>query len=100
MKYSYAKSKFDSDLNRTIHMESRMNQRGVSKDLVGLTLALGVPQYNGRIELSTRLIERYIQDLDSCLGTVCNHHLKTKLKINTVLPVFGSELKIPHNGSR
>ena len=95
MKASYAKSKIVTDLSRTNHMESRMNQRGVSQQLVDLTLALGVPRHNGRIELSIRLIEWHLQELDYCLNNVCSNQLKSKLKAQSVLPIMGSELRLP-----
>ena len=95
MTNSNATSKIDTDLNRTSHMESRMNQRGVSQQLVDLTLALGVPRHNGRVELSIRLIEWHLQELDYSLNAVCSNQLKSKLKAQSVSPIMGSELRLP-----
>ena len=95
MKESYAKSEVEREWNRSKHMEVRMNQRGVPQNLINLTLVLGVHRQNGRVELSIRLIEKYLKELDDCLCAVRGPQIKEKVRSKSMLLVMGSDLKLP-----
>ncbi len=50
-------------MGKSRHIQARMSQRGITEDLVDLTLRFGVPQHDGKVVLNRKGIRALLREL-------------------------------------